>query len=84
MLLASYFSNKIRMLRIIGGLDPYETERKEWKDIVDLWPSVTNGFYLLATQSAEWRRLVELQELRLLQTLFTWLSEGSVSEICDR
>ena len=23
-------------LRVIGGLDPYETERKEWKDDVDL------------------------------------------------
>jgi len=41
-------------LRIIGGLDPYETERKEWKDDIDLWPSITHvnlGMYLLVTPS---------------------------------
>ena len=41
-------------LHIIGGLDPYETERKEWKDNVDLWPSTTHvnlGMYLLVTPS---------------------------------
>ena len=27
-------------LHIIGGLNPYETERKEWKDNVDLCPIV--------------------------------------------
>ena len=41
-------------LRVIGGLDPYETEKKEWKDDVDLWPSITDvnlRMYLLVTPS---------------------------------
>ena len=50
---------KTRMLRgdkqrVIGGLDPYETERKEWKDDDDMWPSITHvnlGMYLLVTPS---------------------------------
>ena len=33
---------KRRYLCVIGGLDPYETERKEWKDGIDLWPSKTH------------------------------------------
>ena len=36
-------------LHCIGGLNPYKTERKEWKDDIDLWPSVTLGMYLLVT-----------------------------------
>ena len=39
-------------LHCIGGLDPYKMERKEWKDNVDLWPSIT--------QVLQWRRLVSL------------------------
>ena len=38
---------------LLVGLIP-ETERKEWKDDVDLWPSVTHvnlGMYLLVTPS---------------------------------
>ena len=41
-------------LDAIGGLDPYETEKKEWKDDIDLWPSITHvhiGMYLLITPS---------------------------------
>ena len=41
-------------LSIIGGIDPYETERKQWKDDVDMWPSITHvnvGMYLLVTLS---------------------------------
>lgn len=41
-------------LSIIGGIDPYETERKQWKDDVDMWPSITHvnvGMYLLVTPS---------------------------------
>ena len=41
-------------LRFIGGLDPYQTEKNEWKDDVDLWPSITHvnlGMYLLVTPS---------------------------------
>ena len=39
-------------LRFINGIDPYETERKDWKDDVELWPAVTHvnlGMYLLVT-----------------------------------
>jgi len=39
-------------LKLIGGLDPYETDKKEWKDDVDLWPCITHvhiGMYLLIT-----------------------------------
>ena len=61
LLLGGYFSSMkdqdakrryIDKLRVIGGLD--ETERKEWKDDVDLWPSITHvnlGMYLLVTPS---------------------------------
>ena len=38
----------------IGGLDPYETTKRQWKDDVDLWPSVTSihiAMYLLVTPS---------------------------------
>jgi len=41
-------------LKLIGGLDPYETDKKEWKDDVDLWPCITHvhiGMYLLITPS---------------------------------
>ena len=30
-------------LYAIGGLDPYEMDRKEWKEDVDLLPSITSG-----------------------------------------
>ena len=42
-------------LRLSEGLDPYETEKKDWEDNVDLWPSVTHinvGMFLLLTPSA--------------------------------
>ena len=31
-------------LSIIDGyyIDPYETEKKDWEDNVDLWPTVTH------------------------------------------
>ena len=41
-------------LSMIGGLDPYETEKKDWQNDVDLWPAVTHinvGMYLLVTPS---------------------------------
>ena len=41
-------------LSIIGGFDPYESERNEWQDDVDLWPSTTYihlGMYLLVNPS---------------------------------
>jgi hypothetical protein len=27
-------------LHVIDGLDPYETERRDWNDGIDLWPSL--------------------------------------------
>ena len=39
---------------MIGRLDPYETEKKDWQNDVDLWPAVTHinvGMYLLVTPS---------------------------------
>ena len=50
LLLGGYFSalkdknakkSNLDKLRVVNGLDPYETERKEWKDNIDLWPSIT-------------------------------------------
>ena len=51
LLLGGYFSalkdknakkSNLDKLRVVNGLDPYETERKEWKDNIDLWPSITH------------------------------------------
>ena len=44
----------LEKLNVIGGLDPYETEKKEWKDDVDFWPSITHinlAIYQLVTPS---------------------------------
>ena len=44
-----------RNLHVIGGLDPYETEKKEWEDDVDLWPNIAYvnlGMDLLITPSS--------------------------------
>ena len=41
-------------LKIIENLDPYETEKRDWEDNVDLWPSGTHinmGMFLLLTPS---------------------------------
>ncbi len=41
-------------LDIIGGLDPYETDRIEWRDDIDMWPSITRvhiGMFLLVMPS---------------------------------
>ena len=38
----------------INSIDPYQTERKDWIDDVNLWPSITYinvGMYLLVTPS---------------------------------
>ena len=51
LLLGGYFSSLrdevarkryYEKLKIIEDLDPYETEKKDWEDNVDLWPSVTH------------------------------------------
>ena len=41
-------------LELIEGTDPYEISKKDWKDDVELWPSVTYidvGMYLLFSKS---------------------------------
>ena len=32
----------LEKIRVIGGLNPYETPRRDWQDDVDLWPSVSS------------------------------------------
>ena len=61
LLLSGYFSSMkdqdakkryMDKLHVISRVDPYETEKKEWKDNVDLWPSITHvnlRMYLLVT-----------------------------------
>ena len=71
-----YFSSKkdqnskrryLDKLCAIGVRDPYETERKEWKDDIDLLPSINFGMHLLVTPSSYSEEdLIELQELGLL------------------
>ncbi len=44
----------IEKLSLLGGFDPHESERSQWLDDVDLWPSITHihlAMYLLYTPS---------------------------------
>ena len=44
----------IDKLSVLEGFDPYESERSQWLDDVDLWPSITHihlAMYLLCTPS---------------------------------
>lgn len=41
-------------LKLLDGMDPYEVEKKDWKDDLDLWPAVTHVhacMYLILTPS---------------------------------
>ncbi len=52
--LCGYTPGYKEKLELIEHLDPYETDRKEWEDNVDLWPSITHihvGMFLLLTPS---------------------------------
>jgi len=75
-------------LKLIGGLDPYETDKKEWKDDVDLWPCITHGAYRHVspdyTKSLHWRTVAKLQELGLLPKFSCWVSERSDGAGCVR
>ena len=44
----------LEKLDVTGGIDPYETKKKEWKDDVDLWPSITHINFAIIC----WRLLV--------------------------
>ena len=70
-------------LGIFGGLDPYETDRSEWQDDVDLWPAVTSVhigmyMYLLVTPSPYTGE--ELKNYKSLDCYINFLS-GWVREI---
>ena len=44
----------LEKLSILGGFDPYESEKSQWLDDIDLWPSITHihlAMYLLYTPS---------------------------------
>ena len=45
----------LNKLCIIGGRNPHETDKNEWKDDIDLWPSIIHanlGIHLLVTPSS--------------------------------
>lgn len=44
----------LEKLSVLNGFDPYESEKSEWQDDIDLWPSITHihlAMYLLYTPS---------------------------------
>lgn len=44
----------VEKILYVGGLDPYKIPRKEWSDLIELWPGITQihiGMYLLLTPS---------------------------------
>ena len=50
----------LEKLKLLGGFDPYETEKSEWQDDVDLWPSITHihlGMYLGKTCLLKYKSL---------------------------
>ncbi len=64
LLLGGYFSSLkssaereryLEKLKHVGGIDLYETDRSDWQDDIDLWPSITHihlGMYLLYSPSS--------------------------------
>ena len=67
-------------LQVVGGLDPYETEKNEWQDDVDVWPSITYvnlGMYLLVTPSPYCREdLMNYKSLDCYRyILYGWVRE---------
>ena len=97
LLLNGYFSSMrdqdakkryLHKLSFIGGLDPYETERKEWKDDVDLWPSITHinlGMYLLVTPSVyTGEDLLNYKSLDSYKNFLSgWVREVLVRSVAD-
>ena len=50
-------------LSIIGGFDPYESERSDWQDDVDLWPvqhTYILNVFVCQSKSIHWGRPDEL------------------------
>ena len=97
LLLGGYFSSMqdqaakkryLDKLLLIGGLDPYETERNEWEDDVDLWPSITYvnlGMYLLVTPSPySGEDLMNYKSLDCYRNfLSSWVREVLVRSVTD-
>ena len=76
----------LEKLKFTGGIDPYETGRKEWTDDVDLWPSITHinlAMYLVLTPSPyTGEELLYRLQFRLLLKLPLWMGSAwrSVSD----
>lgn len=97
LLLGGYFSSMqdqaakkryLDKLLLIGGLDPYETERNEWEDDVDLWPSITYvnlGMYLLVTPSPySGEDLMNYKSLDCYRNFLSgWVREVLVRSVTD-
>ena len=82
-------SRYLEKLHIIDGLDPYETERKEWNDDVDLWPSITHvnlGMYLLVTSSPySGEELLNYKSLDCYQNFLSgWVREILVKSVTNK
>ena len=78
----------LEKIRVIGGLDPYETPRSDWQDDVDLWPSVSSvhiGMYLLVTPSPyTGQDLVNYKSLDCyINFLSGWVREILVKQMPD-
>ena len=76
-------------LQLIGGQDPYELPRNEWKDDVDLWPEITYvdvGMYLLFAPSPYTRE--ELRNYKSMQSyqrfIAGWVREILVKDVADK
>ena len=75
-------------LHVVVGLGPYETEKKEWEDNVDLWSSITYvnlGMNSLVTPSPySGEDLINYKSLDFYKNfLFGWVSEVLVRSVRD-
>lgn len=73
-------------IQAIGGLDPYETQRQDWEDDVDLWPATTSihiGMYLLLTPSPYTQRdLLNYKSMDCYTNFISgWVREILVKEV---
>ena len=78
-----------KKLELIEGSDPFEIPRKELKDDVDLWPSVTYidvGMYLLFSKSAYTEeQLKNYKSLKCYQNFINgWVREILVKNFGER
>ena len=76
-------------LSIIGGFDPYESERNEWQDVVDLRPITTYvhlGMYLLVNPSPyTWEDLMNYKSLDCyINFVSGWVREVFVRKVNDK